>query len=389
MEDKMKERIRLWTDKLFKTVELIPAGMYHYQSPGDAENQYRLHLRIEPDGNSILILNAATILHLNQTATEYAYYFMQNKSAQEISELMAQRYRIPADQAKLDSESFKVQLDKFINTPDLAPDIFMDFERLDPYSENISAPYRIDCALTYKTSDPSNKKVAPLDRVKRELLTEEWKTILNKIWTATVPQVVFTGGEPTLRPDLPELITYSETLGLVSGLVTDGLRLAEKKYLHQLLNAGLDHLMIILDPDNEQAWEAVRDVAAEDIYETVHLTITKANVNSINKIIEKLSRIKISALSLSAIHPSLKEVVKEARNFSGECGLNLVWDIPVPYSSFNPIALELAEHHETTRGAGKAWLYVEPDGDVLPEQGENTVLGNLLTDEWPIIWKKH
>ena len=34
-------------------------------------------------------------------------------------------------------------------------------------------------------------------------------------------------------------------------------------------------------------------------------------------------------------------------------------------------------------GAGKTWLYVEPDGDVLPAQGmADNVLGNFLRDPW-------
>ena len=38
-------------------------------------------------------------------------------------------------------------------------------------------------------------------------------------------------------------------------------------------------------------------------------------------------------------------------------------------------------------GAGRAWLYVEPDGDVLPSQGNSgKVLGNLLRDEWKMIY---
>jgi MoaA/NifB/PqqE/SkfB family radical SAM enzyme len=39
-------------------------------------------------------------------------------------------------------------------------------------------------------------------------------------------------------------------------------------------------------------------------------------------------------------------------------------------------------------GAGKAWLYVEPDGDVLPAQGmANKVLGNFLHDSWETIYR--
>ncbi len=51
--------------------------------------------------------------------------------------------------------------------------------------------------------------------------------------------------------------------------------------------------------------------------------------------------------------------------------LELVWDLPVPYSSNNPVSLELEKegNQAFVEGAGKAWLYVEPDGDVLPAQG--------------------
>ncbi len=38
-------------------------------------------------------------------------------------------------------------------------------------------------------------------------------------------------------------------------------------------------------------------------------------------------------------------------------------------------------------GAGHAWLYIEPDGDVLPAQGINQVLGNILKDPWETIWQ--
>ena len=35
---------------LFKPTELLPAGVYHYQTPANAELQYRLHLRVEENG---------------------------------------------------------------------------------------------------------------------------------------------------------------------------------------------------------------------------------------------------------------------------------------------------------------------------------------------------
>ena len=67
--------------------------------------------------------------------------------------------------------------------------------------------------------------------------------------------------------------------------------------------------------------------------------------------------------------------------------LRLIFDLPVPYSAAHPVALETAEDAEPA-GAGKAWLYVEPDGDVLPAQGlADQILGNLLRDAWEKIYR--
>jgi MoaA/NifB/PqqE/SkfB family radical SAM enzyme len=37
--------------------------------------------------------------------------------------------------------------------------------------------------------------------------------------------------------------------------------------------------------------------------------------------------------------------------------------------------------------AARQHLYIEPDGDVLPAQGCNVVLGNILQNDWESIWQ--
>ena len=145
-------------------------------------------------------------------------------------------------------------------------------------------------------------------------------------------------------------------------------------------------MMIILDPSEEQGWEAIRDTLAEDIFLTVHLTMTPREKEKIVEYIKKLAKMGVQSLSLSASDPDLKSELNLARQIVADQGMSLIWDLPVPYSGTNPIALELEESGETPQGAGHAWLYVEPDGDVLPGQGIQKVLGNLLTDDWEKIW---
>lgn len=378
--------IRNYFSKLFTPHKPLPAGLYHYQAPKNDPRNYRLHLRLESDGSGTLIINASTNLHLNQTAAEYAYYFVQNMPVEQVGLKMAARYHIDPSQARQDYLDLTDRILTIIETPDLAPDTFLDFERQVPYSGNISAPYRLDCALTYHLVQET-PGLAPTERVVQELSTNEWQAVLDKAWAVGIPQITFTGGEPTLRADLPALITHAESNGQISGLLSDGLKLEDAEYLDDLLQTGLDFLMMVLQPDNEQAWRALQNAMAADLYVIVHLTITDANAASITDTLKRLATMGVRAISLSAADPSLADALRAARQSVANLALELVWNLPVPYSSLHPLALEL-ENHEIPQGAGRAWLYVEPDGDVLPGQGINQPLGNILRDPWEKIWLK-
>lgn len=379
----IREAIR----RRFAPAKPLEAGVYHYQAPPDAEFPYRLHLRVEADGSGILIVNAATVLHLNQTAAEYAYHLVRETPLDAIARQVAARYRVSKTQALQDFEDLKDRLFALVNLPDLDPVTFLEFERDSPYSGQISAPYRLDCALTYRLPPGSDSAAAPTKRVERELTTLEWQSMLDKAWRAGIPHVIFTGGEATLRADLLELIAHAETLGQVSGLLTDGLKLTDPPYLHDLLQTGLDHLMLILQPEDENSWQALEAVLAEDLYTTVHLTITAENAAKIPGWLQRLDEIGATSLSLSAQSGELAEALQAARDQAAALQLALEWDLPVPYSPVNPVALETADE-QLPAGAGRAWLYVEPDGDVLPAQGAQPVLGNLLRDPWETIWQR-
>ncbi len=372
--------------RLFTQKQPLPAGIYHYQAPPEAEFPYRLHLRLEPDGDGLLIVNAATVLHLNQTAAEYAYHLVNETPEEQLAREVARRYRVSANQAQSDYQDLRERLLTLIDLPDLDPVTFLDFERDNPYEGEITAPYRLDCAITYRLPQGSDLEAAPIKRVDRELTTEEWTSIIDQAWDVGIPHIVFTGGEPTLREDLPQLITAAEANGQVTGILSDGLRLSDSDFLTTLLNTGLDHLMFVLHPENEASWAALENVIPEDLHTTVHLTITAENASALPTLLERLAGMGVNAISLSEDAADLNDVLLAASEQAAEFGLSLVWDIPVPYSTQNPVALE-TEEDDPPQGAGRAWLYVEPDGDVLPAQGINQILGNILRDPWETIYR--
>jgi hypothetical protein len=369
----------------FTRTKPLPAGSHTFQS-GPDEPAYRLHLRMQPDGAGILIVNAATVLHLNPTATEYAYAMIKGLSSEEIAKQVASRYNIGWAEARQDFVEFQDRIQTLIHTPDLDPVTYLDFERVDPHSQALTAPLRLDCALTYRLPVGTEASAAPTKRVDRELTTDEWCTILDKAWQAGIPHVTLTGGEPTLRPDLPEIIAHAEKNGQVCGLLSDGLKLADKAYLHTLLQTGLDHLLFILEPGSPASWQALEVILAEDLFTTVHLTLTNANAAGSSAHLDRLARLGVTSLSLSAADPGLKDTLDTLRNQANSLGLNLRWDLPVPYSTDNPVAHETSQDN-LPAGAGKVWLYVEPDGDVLPAQGlAGQVLGNFLRDKFDEIY---
>jgi organic radical activating enzyme len=371
----------------FTKVTPLPEGLHHMQAAPQGEKPFRIHLRLRKDGSGVLIVNAATVLNLNPTAAEYAYHFIKGTAPEEAAKQIAERYRVSKGMALEDFQDFTDRIRTLISTPDLDPISFLDFERVPPHSADLTAPLRLDCALTYKLPRGTKAEYAPVKRADRELTTAEWQIVLDKAWRVGIPHVTFTGGEPTLRKDLPDLIAHAEKNGQVCGLLTDGLKLADKKYLDTLLQTGLDHLLFLLQPESKKSWDALKVIMPEDIFVTAHITVNKKNAKKLGAILERLAGLEVKSISASAADPSLKNELQALANKAAHLNLTLTFDLPVPYSEQNPVALETAEDN-IPAGAGKAWLYVEPDGDVLPAQGmADQALGSFLRDDWEKIFR--
>jgi Radical SAM superfamily len=322
----------------FTKVQPIPAGVYQKQGAPAGQPPYRIHLRLQPDGSGVMVVNAATVLHLNPTAAECAYHFVKGTEPGEAAREIAARYRVSRSTALSDFQDFADRVQTLVTTPDLDPVSYLDFERVAPHSTDLTAPLRLDCALTYRLPPGTQAAYAPTKRVDRELETAEWKMILEKAWEVGIPHVTFTGGEATLREDLVALIARAESIGQVCGLLTGGLKLADKSYLNDLLQAGLDHILMILQPARQESWAALRTILPEDIFVTVHLTIDPDRAQDAPTHLERLASMGVKSLSLSFTRPDIPSAGLVDR--AAALGLAIKHDLPVPYSADNPVARE-------------------------------------------------
>ena len=88
-------------------------------------------------------------------------------------------------------------------------------------------PFWLLAELTYKCPLQCPYCSNPLDfaNTQKELTTDEWVRVLRQGREMGAAQLGFSGGEPLVRPDLPELIAEARHLGYYTNLITSGLGL--------------------------------------------------------------------------------------------------------------------------------------------------------------------
>src|SRR5260370_27453674 len=112
-------------------------------------------------------------------------------------------------------------------------------------AETFGIPLAVLAEITHRCplQCPYCSNPVELERGGAELTTEEWKKVLTELAEIGVLQIHFSGGEPTARKDLVELVQHASDVGLYSNLITSAVLLTKEK-LKALADAGLCHVQI-------------------------------------------------------------------------------------------------------------------------------------------------
>ena len=386
------------------------SGLYHYTRDVDFEKS-RIHLRIDADGHGTLIVNANNVMHLNPTATLMAYLLLENIEEKNAIKAIQKQYRVNAGQARNDLADFRFQLDELIRPNGACPIHELELDTTMPFSSRPSAPYRMDLAVTYRCNNDCAHCYNARERNFPELSTEQWFKVLDQLWELGVPHIVFTGGEATLRNDLPELIAHAESNGQITGLNTNARRLSDERYVQQLVDAGLDHVQVTVESCNEQIHDemmrakgafrqtiaGLKNALNNKLYVMTNTTMLRTNVHTIPDTLDFLADIGVPTIGLNALIYSghgltvgtglheneLQPILDIATLKTAERGQKLIWYTPTQYCEFDPTASNLGVKGCT---AALYSMCIESNGNVLPCQSYYHPLGNILTDSWDSIW---
>ncbi len=393
-----------------RTVIHPKPGLLHFDYQGNGERS-RVHLRTDPDGSGILVVNASRIMHLNPTAAHMAYYILQKISQEKALAYLSKTYNVSGNQLEHDYAQVANQINELIKPDGACPIHDLNLEVTPPFSIRPSAPYRMDLAITYRCNNDCAHCYNARPRDYPELSTQQWHQVLDKLWSIGIPHVVFTGGEPTLRNDLPELIAHAQQNGQVTGVNTNGRRLSDRAFVDELIKAGLDHVQITLESHDTDihdgmvqtrgAWKqtvaGIRNVLETPLYVMTNTTMLSTNSPVLRQTLEFLASLGVPTVGLNALiysgrgltvrsglaETDLPPLLDLARQVTAKHNQRLIWYTPTQYCNFDPMQLELGVK------ACTAALYnmcIEPNGDVIPCQSYYQSLGNILSTPWNKIW---
>ncbi len=227
-----------------------------------------------------------------------------------------------------------------------------------------------------------------LERVNTELSTEDWCRVMHEAGELGVLQVHLSGGEPTARKDLEEIIKAAVDAGLYTNLITAGV-LLNKERLQGLADIGLDHVQLSIqdvDAENADRIAAYKGGAAKKhqvagwvkdlgLALTINAPLHRQNIASLHKIIDyavevgagrlEVAHIQYYAWALknrAALMPTEEEFLDTARYVKAAQerlkGI-LVIDFVVPdyYAKYPKPCMG---------GWGRGIMNVTPSGRVLP-----------------------
>ena len=293
---------------------------------------------------------------------------------------------------------------------------------LGEYAPEMTAPHRMDLMVSAMTRGGAwhcNQKCLhcyaagqPLSDTP-ELTTAQWREILAKLRAANVPQVTFTGGEPTLRADLVELVDAAQWF--VTRLNTNG-RLLTPELCRRLYDASLDSVQVTLyshDPAVHNALvgaegfddtvTGIKNAVAAGLSVSVNTPLCSLNTDYAAAV-RFVNGLGVRYVTCSGLIPSgsaegaesqatrlteeqLTDVLRRAVTVAEELEMEMDFTSPgwLKEETLRSLGLTLVP----SCGACLSNMAIAPDGGVIPCQSwlSSQPLGNMLTDDWDKIWQ--
>ena len=249
-----------------------------------------------------------------------------------------------------------------------------------------------------------------------ELSTEQAKKLLTEIKKAGFQIMIFSGGEPLMRPDILELVRFASDLGLFPVFGTNG-TLITPEMARDLKAAGARAMGISLDsldpakhdkfrsfPGGWQgAVDGMKNCKAAGLPFQIHTTIMDWNAPELEDMIDFAVEIGARAHHFFFLVPTGRAATIEEESLRAEQYEDVLTRImkkqqavpielkPTCAPQFLRIAAELGQKSRFHRGclAGLSYCIISPKGKVQPCAYLKEYLGDVRDTPFDEIWRNH
>lgn len=397
-----------------KPLEAIEPQLYAYNIDLPSGGNMRMHLRVEENGAGVLFVDVTDVVHLNPSATTMAKMALEYIPLEHaLAKLLRNFGGIESRELQEELSSIYSMVEEFRNPTGECPTCLLDgsLEKSALFSIPVTAPYKVDIALTYGCNNECPHCYNENDRLNMPSLPlAHWETVFEKLAEKGIPHVILTGGEATLHPDLPEIIRYADGLGMIVGLNTNGRHIAHQPYMEQIAAAGLNHVQVTLGSNYpeihnammgansfKQTIRGIENAVASNVHVITNTTLMRNNMEHVEEIIDYIYDLGIRTFAMNGMiysgggfdHPTaiheeeMPALLVRVRDHALKLGMRFLWYTPTEYCRMSPVELEIGAKR---CNAAEYSLCIEPNGDVLPCQSYYVSAGNILNDPWEDIW---
>lgn len=294
---------------------------------------------------------------------------------------------------------------------------------------NITRACNLFCKHCYENAGRPDEK---------ELNTEEAMRGIKTLAEANVLILAFSGGEPTIRKDIVDLIKCASDHGMYCAVATNGLTFSSIEKTREFKRAGLQFVQVSLDGANPEthdefrglkgafkmAIEAIKNCVSEGLFVEIATTVTRFNFREVPAIFDLAEKLNVNWFMMYNFVPSGRgreiaqvDLTPKERESLLAWSLERMEDSKVQILSTAPqfarVALQchsaiMPTHFYNPRlsaglrnladfiggcGAGRFYLAVEPNGDIYPcvffPHEPSVKVGNLLKDDFKKLWRKN
>ncbi len=268
------------------------------------------------------------------------------------------------------------------------------------FGKNI--PDQVTISITEECPNRCIHCALPDTENKASLPPEVVKDVIDQVTDMGTTLIIFDGGEPMIYPELAEVVGHVDPDKAIATVFTSGTGLTVE-LAESLKDAGLFAVNVSIDSPHpaehdrirgrsgvfDEALSAIKNSLAAGMFVDIYVVLSPMNIHDLKEFYSLAVETGVHELSFYEIVPTGRWIDHESDVLSDADRETL--DSFVKWATNDGrVRVFSIPHAMKTTGcfAGKRWLHITPQGDVLPCACIPIPYGNIRDESIETIWKR-